>query len=252
MSWLYLQALEADYSQADCLAGEQSAPSKSTNTASAFCSSDSETDSLNHSQSGMTFAPLTDGLGVVESISLPVGFLASLSVSRENGEQSLTTEIYGQIRCESFARLDRDSHSWRTRQHLLFNLTTEPYLRTWPLGLLITVVDGFAQMFSTPQRLGHRMVGQGYSLWPTPTASDALRTKLKRNAFVKQKERNAMSGHGAGVSSGSLIGAVVIAIDYCPAPEFHEWVMGMPIHWTASAPLATDKFQQWWSAHGMS
>ena len=33
-------------------------------------------------------------------------------------------------------------------------------------------------------------------------------------------------------------------------PDWCEWVMGFPIGWSASAPLATDRFQRWLLAHG--
>jgi hypothetical protein len=33
-------------------------------------------------------------------------------------------------------------------------------------------------------------------------------------------------------------------------PDWVEWLMGWPIGWTASAPLATDKFRQWCASHG--
>jgi hypothetical protein len=35
-------------------------------------------------------------------------------------------------------------------------------------------------------------------------------------------------------------------------PDWTEWLMGWPIGHTASAPLATDKFQQWLHSHGVS
>ncbi len=35
-------------------------------------------------------------------------------------------------------------------------------------------------------------------------------------------------------------------------PSWVEWLMGWPIGWTDCAPLATDKFRRWWSAHGKS
>jgi hypothetical protein len=31
---------------------------------------------------------------------------------------------------------------------------------------------------------------------------------------------------------------------------FREWLMGMPIGWTGSEPLATDRFREWQRSHG--
>ena len=33
-------------------------------------------------------------------------------------------------------------------------------------------------------------------------------------------------------------------------PDWVEWLMGWPIGWTASKPLATGRFRQWQSSHG--
>jgi hypothetical protein len=35
-------------------------------------------------------------------------------------------------------------------------------------------------------------------------------------------------------------------------PSWVEWLQGVPIEWTACAPLATCRFLRWWSAHGKS
>lgn len=100
MSWLYLPELVEDCSQADCLAGEQSVQSKSTSIVSESCCNDSGTDTLKSSLSGMTCEPSTEGLGVVESMSLPAGFLASLSALLESVQVKTTNEICGPKRQE--------------------------------------------------------------------------------------------------------------------------------------------------------
>jgi hypothetical protein len=33
-------------------------------------------------------------------------------------------------------------------------------------------------------------------------------------------------------------------------PAWTEWLMGWPIGWTASEPLAMDKIHEWWRTHG--
>jgi hypothetical protein len=83
------------------------------------------------------------------------------------------------------------------------------------------------------------------TLWQTPT---------KASAVGGQKNRS-------GARQGELLfgGEVRMAFGETPNssdaptektaplnPDFAEWLMGWPTGWTASQPLATDKFQQWW------
>ncbi len=214
-------------------------------TVGACCSSASEMESSPDSRSGMTFATSTASRGADSSMLCAAGSRASHLAPLAIVSRTATLETFGPKPSESFATFDQESHFWRTSQRSLFTNTSEPFSGTYPTrGLMLN-----GELFERPAS-ALLTDDPGFSLWPTPTASDQLRTKLKAEAFLKQKERNAESGHGAGVSSGSLIGAVVIATGYCPAPEFHEWMMGMPIGWSDLRPLEMRKFQQWLASHG--
>ena len=35
-----------------------------------------------------------------------------------------------------------------------------------------------------------------------------------------------------------------------PSPEVHEWLMAWPNGWSATSPLARDRFQSWLQQHG--
>ncbi len=245
MSWHYLQELAADCLEASSTDGEPSAPSRLKTTAGACCCSDSETGCSTSFQCGMTCDRSTGDRGVDAWISSLGDSRANRSAKPASARRKTTTATCGPILSGSFARFDRDSHSWRTSQLSLFTSTSEQFLATYPKRGSMRGGKLYRQKASAL-----RTDDRDYSLWPTPTASDCLRTKLKSAAFLKQKERNAASGHGAGVSSGSLTGAVVIACDYCPAPEFHEWMMGIPRGWTDLKPLEICRFRQWLEQHG--
>ena len=63
MSWLYSQALEAEFLEANSLDGTPSAPSNPTPTPQAYLPNDRMTDFSRPSRYGMTFGPLTDSHG---------------------------------------------------------------------------------------------------------------------------------------------------------------------------------------------
>lgn len=67
---------------------------------------------------------------------------------------------------------------------------------------------------------------------PTPTVACAMGGQTSRGGERKNELLL------AGMVGGSL------------NPDWVEWLHGWPIGWTASAPLATDKFRQWLRWHG--
>jgi hypothetical protein len=69
---------------------------------------------------------------------------------------------------------------------------------------------------------------------PTPTVACATGGQTSRGG--ERKDEPLL----AGVAGGSL------------NPDWVEWLHGWPIGWTALAPLAMDKFQQWLDSHGGS
>jgi hypothetical protein len=63
MSWLFSQALVAEYLVANSLDGEQSAPLNGKPTQQAYCAPDKMTDFSRLSRFGMTYKPLTESRG---------------------------------------------------------------------------------------------------------------------------------------------------------------------------------------------
>jgi hypothetical protein len=89
MSWLYSQVLVAEYSEANSLAGAQSAPLSGNPTPQAYCASDRMKAFSRLSRFGMTFAPLTDDHGEAVLTWFLAGFLAKTS-ARQERERALT------------------------------------------------------------------------------------------------------------------------------------------------------------------
>jgi hypothetical protein len=85
MSWLFSQALVAEYSEASCSGGTPSVPSNTTPTPQAFLSRDKTTDAWSRFPSGLTCEPLTDDSGEELLKSFRAGFLAKTLVSRARG-----------------------------------------------------------------------------------------------------------------------------------------------------------------------
>ena len=274
MSWLYLPELVADCSQADCLGGAQSAPSKSTNTASASCSSDSETGASISSPSGTTCEPLTDARGVERWMSSLRDSPASHFQSQDNSVVQTTNEICGRQPHEYLTKYDRDSRSWKTCQRSLLADTLEPFSGTWPRSG--SMLDG---MCFQQRALEHPISASGSGLWPVPSpmAGDA---QSARNAtatryripptgihagttltdyvtlFPTPSARDWKSSHASQATmqknTRPLNETITDGSGGQLNPEWVEWLMGWPIGWTDLEPLETDKFQQWWSAHGMN
>jgi len=120
MSWHYSQALVEEFSEANSLAGERSAPWKSNPTHEVFSSNARMTESLIRSLSGMTSKPSTESPGEDTSMSSAVGSPAKTSVAP--GRVKALTEneaAYGVKWQESLMRYDHDSSMWKTHQCLL-------------------------------------------------------------------------------------------------------------------------------------
>ena len=274
MSWLFSQALVAEYSEANSSDGALSAPSNTTPTPPAFLWRDKMTAAWTRFPSGMTCEPLTESRGEKLLKSFLAASHAPTSVPPAKAPESpASSQDCGAKWRELSVKFDRDSSSWKTAHCLLsedlpWSSVTLPkwgMMRagelwertTLALRTAATAPGSWAapvannQMSATipallkeAQRLHPR--GQwslatqvaaehatGNRMWPTITVQDA-----KNNGAPSQMERN----------TKPLNAEVGGALN----PDWTEWLMGWPIGHTASAPLATDKFQQWQRSHGVS
>ncbi|MDD3884540.1 MAG: DNA cytosine methyltransferase [Gallionella sp.] len=86
MSWLFSQALVAEYSEGTCSDGEPSAQSNGNHIPQAYCVPDKMTAFSRLSRFGMTFAPLTEGRGEALLTSYLADFLAKTSAPQGGGK----------------------------------------------------------------------------------------------------------------------------------------------------------------------
>jgi len=75
------------------------------------------------------------------------------------------------------------------------------------------------------------------TMWPTPRASQS------GPDFAKLDRSKTGISLQTAVAMQSTAGGRL-------NPEFVEWLMDVPIGWTASVPLGTRKFRQWLDSHG--
>ena len=167
MSWHYLQDQEEVSSEGVSWDGKQFAPSKSRTTLGKYCLLDSETESSQDSQYGMTLKRSTGDHGEDELMwyqgDSPVRtYLAPEKVQDLPGnDQDCGPRWPG-----SLARYNPGSYSWKTAQFLLLG-DLEPFSGTWPRWGIMR--DGECSVLTMPEGLTN---GIGSGSWPTPKARD--------------------------------------------------------------------------------
>jgi hypothetical protein len=235
MSWLFSQALVAEYSAASSSAGAPSAPSNTTPTPQAFLSRDKTTDAWSRFPSGMTCEPLTESRGEDLLTWFRAVFLAKTLVPQERAPALAESEAgYGAKWHESLAKWDRNMFSWKTRQCLLFEDSTES-LETLPSWGLMRAGELFQR--PTPDFATNE---SDAGSWPTPQRVDYKGT-TSGSEFGQRVHQFRVWTNGDAVT-GTIY----------PNPDTYDALMGWPTAWTALSALATDKFQQWLRSHGVS
>ena len=253
MSWLFSQALVAEYLGDISSDGEPSVPSSGNHTRQAYCLPDKMKAFSRISRFGMTFKPLTEDRGVELLTLYLADFRARTSALRDEetawteSDQECGTTWRGWL-----AKYDPDSSSWKTAQCSLLEDSTEslailPRSGMTRSGLLwerpmlerLTSATGSGS-WPTPQASDNRpratanstarriKLGKQVSLeaavkfWPTPTSHNA-----KEGGFPSEHNRNTPTLSAQ--AGGSL------------NPMWVEWLMGWPLGWTDLKPLETDK-----------
>ncbi len=241
MSWHFLQGQEAESWAASCLDGAPYALLRLLPLNAPCCLQDSGTVTCHAFPYGTTSEHLTDGRGVGALMSLVEASPAPTSVIvGTRSELRGSTADFGGTWRESLARFDHNSSSWKTSQRCLFE-EWEPFSETWPGSGMMR--DG---MCWDVQTLADRSREKEFGLWPTLKASDAQQYSKNLNYFKRRAK-----------IAPDL--PVMVALKTSPTkegfygrlnPDWTEWLMGWPIGWTALKPLETDRFQEWWQAHG--
>jgi hypothetical protein len=285
MSWLFSQALVEAYLGDICLDGAPCALWNGTPTQRASWLPDKTTDASRLSRSGMTFKPLTDGLGEAVLTSFLEAFPAKTSALPERVRGSTGSEaVCGRTWRASSARYDRASRSWKTAQCLWDEDLPESSvtLPRWGMmrdGVLwerttpgLPTEETESGLWPTPTasmggpepegKTGRKLVTLAVKMWPTPQANeDAAGTpdgKMQKMLGNHPDIRGTTTTEWAG---GSL------------NPAWVEWLMGWPLNWTRTdAPMnpkawaawqrafrtgwtdcaasATGRFRQWRRSHG--
>ena len=235
MSYTYL--LESgEVSSAECyLDIPVFVPSKSSLSAEKSSCKDNATESCPASQFGTMCEHLTANRGAGKSIAFAEASPAKTSQRQAKARASTEREAgCGQSSRVLLAKFDHNTRSWKTPQCSLFGDSDE-CLETFPKSG--TMRDGVLWELTT---WVHPTVASESGFWriPTPLASDG--SKQQANSKVRHLQK---SKFGARVNSVPYW--ILKNYNMRCTPTMSEWLMGYPISWTDSAPLATDKFRSW-------
>lgn len=231
MSYTYL--LESgEESSAECYSDIPAyVLSKSSHSVEKSSCNGNATESSQNSQSGTMCELSTASRGEEKSTVSAEASPAKTFPQREKARVLTGREAgYGASSRILLAKFDRDTRSWKTLQ-CSFLGDSEECLETFPKS---GIMRGGVLWELT--KWAHPTVASESGYWriPTPLASDGKNLKVRHL-------RN------------SKFGARIHSVPYwilknynmrC-TPTMSEWLMGYPISWTDSAPLATDKFRLW-------
>lgn len=166
---------------------------------------------------------------------------------QESESESTASGVgYGASSIESFASYDLESCSWKTRQVCLFGGWIE-FSGTWPRAGTMRNGKAFQQFPLVPNTSG---IGFGLQPIPTPTVNDS---RGGRNATARRTtDGNHHSGmtlvdyvtiyptpradardNAGGSNSRRTAKQAGVYIGRKLNPEFVEYLMGLPIGWTA-------------------
>ena len=246
MNCTYLPGLE-EASWGECsLVIKPFARSKSSLFAEIYCAHDKAMESYHLFPFSRTYAPLMELLGKEKSMSSVADSHAKTfpQVEQQLAKKDLTES---EADCglkwrESFAKLDRDSSSWKTHQCSLYEDWIE-CSSIWPKWGMMH--DGECWELQT---LDFVIIEKEYGYLPTPTASDGFLgfANLRANRVKKQKKSD---------KKNAIQEKIIYVLSESNIPmsfwqEIIEEQMGFPNNWTdASNPLETHKFLQWRQSH---
>jgi hypothetical protein len=281
MSWLFSQALVAEYSQATCWAGEPCAQLNVMPTQHKFWRNDKTLEPCDLSRFGLTCAALTEDRGA----DLLTWFRgASLARTSALPAEVLALKAHA-VACGatwrgSLAKFDPASCTWKTAQPSLLEDSNECSV-TWPrsgmtagglcweLPTLTPPTSGTdSGLWPTPTVCGNynrkgasATSGDGLATavknWPTPTASlgtkggrvtprksregGTLIEAVSSRTFATPTARDWRSGKASKATMERNSRPLSEQIGGLLNPTWVEWLMGWPIGWTDLKPSATDK-----------
>ena len=268
MTWHFVNSTSspdaaAAFSEGSSADMYQCAPLSWKSTLEGSCSNGKSTASSHGSQSGMTSKRSTESHGEEGSTSLLADSHARTSPAQERAQESPENEAgFGLRWPELSARYDRATSSWKIHPCLFEGDSIEcsPTLPRWGMvrdGVLsalptpaLPTYESASGLWQTPvaddaiprengkwNSRGEPKLSAQVMMFPTPTKSMMTETDLEQSRFAGNSGRRPKY---AAIRGGLL------------NPDWVEWLMGFPIGWTASKPLAMRKFRQWRRSHGKS
>lgn len=240
MSWLFSQALVAEYSAATSWDGAPSAPLSMMQSPHPFSRNGKTMDASQLSRSGLTCAVLTEGRG--EDLLTWFRGASPVPTSPSAGmapDWTAKQADCGWSSAESSMKYDPDTRTWRTRQCSLLGGLAE-FSETWPNWG--SMHDGECSAHTMP---AWTTCGSVSGLWPTPTASDEKGSVTPETA----RKRAAKSSRGVRLPEYLTLKGLLPGGRH--NPEFSELLMGWPLQWTGTEPLAMDRFREWQQQHGI-
>ena len=219
MSWLFSQALVAEYLVENFSDGEQFVPLSGNPIQQAYCAPDKMTDFSRLSRFGMTYKPLTESRGE-ELLTLYLeDFHAKTLALRDEGQELKENEaVCGNIWLESLEKPNQLTLSLKTP---LCSALEDSVLSSKTLPHWGTMLNGECY-HQVPLALITKGLECG-SLLPTPTCHNA-----KEGAYPAEYTRKTPT-------LATHVGGKI-------HPEFTEWMMGWPLGWTDLKPLETAKY----------
>jgi hypothetical protein len=260
MSWLFSQALVAEYSGATSWDGAPSAPLSMMPTPHRFSRNDKPMEPCHLSRFGLTCAVLTADRGEALLTWYRAGFPARTSQLQAAAPASTAVaQVCGARWHESSVRFDPIAYCWRTHrclwaEDLPWSSVTLP---SWGMTL-----DGVVFQRQTAER---PISVTASGLWPTPAVQGNTTQPKKRRrrapsttyawptpvaSMCKGSSPRSLTRRSGASRARDRLDHAVMACDHGHLnPTWVEWLMGWPTGWTDLKPLAMDKFREWQLQH---
>jgi hypothetical protein len=248
MSWLYSQALVAEYLGENFLDGEQSAPLNGKPTPQAYCSLDKMMEVSRLSRYGMTFKPLMESLGQELLTLYLADFHVKTLVPQEKAQELMESDQEcGEKWRASFVKFDPNTSLWRTHQCSLLGDLDE-FLETWPQWGLMR--DGECWEQKTLEQtirgteFGLSPNGLDYFHTPNTTGLDggsnsrrALKKRMEMIPTPTARDGSGVRGKAAQERKNNPIDTVPIYVQKFPTPQSNDAKNAVVRHRTKSLQI---------------
>jgi hypothetical protein len=286
MSWLFSQALVAEFSQATCWVGAPSAPLSVMPTPHRFSRNDKTMEPSRLSRFGLTCAVLTAAHGEGLLTWYRAGSPARTFQLQAAAQASAANDpAYGERWRESSVKFDPLVCCWKTHrclweEALPWSSVTLPAWGMTRNGVVFQQQTAARPISATASGLwptptvhgNHNQPGSsknaGWGLssaakqWPNPERTSPRRPSSSSTvhawptpvaSMAKGSSPKALTRKSGASRSRDRLDHAVMASDHGQlSPTWVEWLMGWPTGWTDLKPLAMDRFHEWQQQHSTS